>query len=200
MARPLRIENLESRIALDVSGILSLIVTDVNGDGYTTPLDALLVINEIGNPPEEGSRLDVNFDGAIAPLDAFAVINNLGKFEDLRQELVGAQTRWAKQDIESYEMTYNLIAFAPTLPTTVIVEKGAVISATNMNGDELDTTGVYTVESLFERIDDAIRRPASSLFAEFDPETGHPIQVSINHSDLIPDLNSTLHVTEFKVR
>ena len=198
-AMALRIENLESRIALDASRIFSFAPTDVNGDGFTTPLDALLVINEIGNPTGDCSRLDVNFDGVIAPLDALAVINNLAEFEDVRQELVDARTRWEEQEIESYEMTYNVIVSAPALPVTVIVEDGAVISATNMNG-ELDTTGVHTVDSLFERIDNAIRRPAASLSAEFDPETGRPIRVFINPSDFITDIDSTVRVTEFKVR
>lgn len=166
MARSLRIENLESRIALDASRIFSFASTDVNGDGFTTPLDALLVINEIGNPPGDCSRLDVDFDGAIAPLDALAVINNLGKFEDVRHELVNAQTRWGKQDIDSYEMTYNVIASAAALPVTVIVE----------------------------------RWPAASLSAEFDPETGRPIRVSITPSDFIRDLGSLVRVTEFRVR
>lgn len=67
--------------------------SDVNGDGTLSPLDALLVINELSerefsNPntgalpssdrPDGVSYFDVSDDGVVAPLDALAVINSLG--------------------------------------------------------------------------------------------------------------------------
>ncbi len=60
--------------------------TDVNGDGATSPLDALIVINRL-NASRKGQALssdawmfdDVSNDGAISPLDALLVINQLNK-------------------------------------------------------------------------------------------------------------------------
>ena len=63
---------------------------DVNGDGNVSPLDALLVINELSEMqysdsagtlvtprPDEANQFDVNGDGFVAPLDALLVINEL---------------------------------------------------------------------------------------------------------------------------
>lgn len=55
---------------------------DVNGDTFVSPLDALLVINQLGaNPVSPHSALqmfyDTNADGAISPIDALLVINAL---------------------------------------------------------------------------------------------------------------------------
>ncbi len=55
--------------------------TDVNDDGLTTPLDALLLINRLrtGQSSTSGAWLyeDVSNDGLITPLDALLVINRL---------------------------------------------------------------------------------------------------------------------------
>jgi len=63
---------------------------DVSGDGQATPLDALMVINELnrrsqfsnrlvgeGESSTETSKFDVNLDGYVTPLDILIVINHL---------------------------------------------------------------------------------------------------------------------------
>jgi hypothetical protein len=62
-------------------------VHDVNGDGVVSPIDALLVINELGSKanPLRGVDRDYNHslfadadgDGVISPIDALLVINAL---------------------------------------------------------------------------------------------------------------------------
>jgi hypothetical protein len=56
---------------------------DVNGDGSLSPMDALLVINAMQNPPEAGTYPDTNRDGVISPLDALGVINGLSDVTSL---------------------------------------------------------------------------------------------------------------------
>ena len=52
--------------------------TDVNGDGVTSPLDVLLVVNRLNGRRSEGWLYqDVNNDGVATPLDALLVINYL---------------------------------------------------------------------------------------------------------------------------
>ena len=61
----------------------SLLREDVDGDGYISPIDVLLIINHINsgepslvNPEDQGPPyLDVNGDCYISPLDALTVIN-----------------------------------------------------------------------------------------------------------------------------
>ncbi|GIW97042.1 MAG: hypothetical protein KatS3mg111_0375 [Pirellulaceae bacterium] len=64
--------------------------TDVNGDGFVTPLDALILINDLNRNP--GGKLpdgaegetpgiypDVNGDGFLTPLDVLLIINELNR-------------------------------------------------------------------------------------------------------------------------
>lgn len=62
---------------------------DVNGDGTVSPLDVLLIINELNEKGAyelsetgelaEGPTLDVNGDGSVSPLDALMIINHLNR-------------------------------------------------------------------------------------------------------------------------
>ncbi|QDV25774.1 lamin tail domain-containing protein [Aureliella helgolandensis] len=70
-----------------------LLPTDTNGDSQTTPLDALLVINQLnqdsvaeGEFVANASLLDVNGDGWISPMDALLVINELNRRQDAESE------------------------------------------------------------------------------------------------------------------
>ena len=73
---------------------------DVNGDGYVSPIDALLIINDLnangahpvpsgvgatGEPPSE--MLDVNGDGLITPMDVLLIINQLNSRSMARTNL-----------------------------------------------------------------------------------------------------------------
>ncbi|KLU06274.1 Alkaline phosphatase [Rhodopirellula islandica] len=72
---------------------------DVNNDGKTTALDALLVINALtrgsgefdldGPRPHDANFFDVNGDGRISALDALQVINQLSGRESIRNEAEG---------------------------------------------------------------------------------------------------------------
>lgn len=51
---------------------------DVNQDTLVTPLDALLIINELNRDQStDNEKLDVNEDGMVTPLDVLLVINHL---------------------------------------------------------------------------------------------------------------------------
>lgn len=77
---------------------------DCDDSGIVSPLDALIVINEL-NRPEDGSvvdtakLLDVNADGLLSPLDALVVINYLNRQPsngDLTPSYVPIQARIAR--------------------------------------------------------------------------------------------------------
>ncbi len=98
--RRLGAESLETRALLagDVMYNASL-PTDVNADGYTSPLDALYVINDLNTsgarsletgtaPQMSGMFYDVNDDQFLTPVDALLVLNQLngeGEGENLVQ-------------------------------------------------------------------------------------------------------------------
>ncbi|GAB5405833.1 MAG: hypothetical protein Aurels2KO_40640 [Aureliella sp.] len=66
---------------------------DVNQDGFTSPLDALLVINMLNSEAERTDllqapdRRDTNGDGFVSPLDALLVINRLNQSAAQNSEL-----------------------------------------------------------------------------------------------------------------
>jgi len=104
-ARRVRFESLESRflMAMDLGDpafgtdagdepvpIISprhnpLRATDVDINGHTSPLDALLVLNEVGMGMSEESPMrmaDTNNDGRVSPVDALVVINSISMGRD----------------------------------------------------------------------------------------------------------------------
>jgi hypothetical protein len=59
--------------------------TDVDINGHTSPLDALLVLNEVGMGMSEESPMrmaDTNNDGRVSPVDALVVINSISMGRD----------------------------------------------------------------------------------------------------------------------
>ncbi len=68
----------------------SLGALDVNRDGFVTPMDALLIINELNlatgsfaRTTVAGNVLDVTGDGLLTPIDALQVINYLNRASNL---------------------------------------------------------------------------------------------------------------------
>lgn len=101
--RPLGLEGLEDRqcFSVDIGAILASLdvppdvielvrhnyeqPTDVNVDGYTSPLDVLNIINELNQRPgafNSAIMADTNGDRLISPLDALIVVNQLNRQAD----------------------------------------------------------------------------------------------------------------------
>lgn len=93
-------------LAGDTSTSLHVVALDVNADGALSPLDALMVVNQLnrasqgasGEAPADTIRrlLDVNADGSLTSMDALAVINRLnvrGSGRILLEELIGVGDR-----------------------------------------------------------------------------------------------------------
>ena len=64
---------------------------DVNNDGSVTPIDALIVINNLNSQGSGNNNfIDVNGDGVVTPLDALIVINFLDSQIAAKQTVVSA--------------------------------------------------------------------------------------------------------------
>ena len=96
------IEPLESRQLMASDWQNHLLIRDVDQSGLVTPLDALILVNEIN---ESGIRVlqprhvasvqpyyDVNGDGSLTPLDVLAVINAINVLDDRQPTIVGGLT------------------------------------------------------------------------------------------------------------
>lgn len=105
----------------------ALLPADVNGDGYVTPIDALLVLNEIRDarleasgesPRQNRPRFFTDVDGnkAVTPMDALLVINHirLARQGDVPMDLhqLSALTPGANgiTPIDSYEALNQLLS------------------------------------------------------------------------------------------
>ncbi len=86
---------------------------DVNGDGYVSPIDALIIINEInsngahpipiggeGEPPTH--RIDVNGDGMITPIDVLLIINLLNE-----RSMARARSREFRHDAHTADAAWR---------------------------------------------------------------------------------------------
>ncbi len=74
----------------------SIDALDVNRDGLVTPLDALLIVNELNltqgqllRTTVDGNVLDVTGDGLLSPIDVLQVINYLNRVSSLERGATG---------------------------------------------------------------------------------------------------------------
>lgn len=85
--RSLRFESLETRALLAADLLVPhnfAMPEDCDDSGAVSPLDALVVINELNNPNSNNAiapsqMLDADADGVLSPLDALVVINYLNR-------------------------------------------------------------------------------------------------------------------------
>ncbi|MCA9129507.1 MAG: matrixin family metalloprotease [Planctomycetales bacterium] len=70
----------------------SLDALDVSGDQFVTPVDVLLIVNELnaGQPSGTDAFLDTNADGLVSPIDVLLVVNMLNSTYALEGELSAA--------------------------------------------------------------------------------------------------------------
>jgi len=83
-SRRLLAESLESRqlLASDLVHHNFVMPEDADASGYVSPLDALVIINQINSDrsnPQTSAAVDVDADGSLTPLDALFVINYLNR-------------------------------------------------------------------------------------------------------------------------
>jgi hypothetical protein len=82
---------------------------DVNGDKLVTPLDALLVINQLSAADPLGTGfVDVNADGSVTPLDALLVINNVSTSAN-RAAMSSGWTRPQEEDSSPADAVYDAV-------------------------------------------------------------------------------------------
>jgi hypothetical protein len=83
-SRRLLAESLESRqlLASDLVHHNFVMPEDADASGYVSPLDVLIIINQINSArsnPQTSAAVDVDADGSLTPLDALIVINHLNR-------------------------------------------------------------------------------------------------------------------------
>ncbi len=106
---------------------------------------------------------------------------------------------WAAQNLANYRMTYTVQCFCPAAargPFTVTVVDGQMRSVEPVpGGDELALYAVYTVEGLFQLVEDAYARGAARVEVTYHPDLGYPTRVFIDDDARAVDEELGIEVT-----
>jgi hypothetical protein len=136
---------------------------------------------------------------AVAPVGC---TDALGPEQD---ELAAARARWARIAADDYVFDFQRSCFcAPDFvrPVRIEVLGGTVSSAVYADTGEPiapPLTSVPTIEDLFDEIQDAVDRMASSVLAEYDPGMGYPTSVSIDYIANAIDDEMAFSVSSFQL-
>lgn len=121
---------------------------DVNKDGFVSPIDALLVINELGKHPNgrpadpapgttPNAYIDPNGDGFVTPVDPLLIINHLTKMSrlDARAPLSGSASEddpqpmtLVRQPLSGTTTSEFLETSAPTTLSSEVETNSAAVS------------------------------------------------------------------------
>jgi hypothetical protein len=124
--------------------------------------------------------------------------------EPQHDEWAAALARWEVAGIASYTFEFRRLCFCGSDVTRrmhIEVEDGSVLAAVYVDtGEPVSDPAVSppTIDDLFEEIEDAINRDAFSLIAEYDPELGYPIEVSIDYLEFAIDEEMAFQVFAFE--
>ena len=142
--------------------------TDVNRDGFVTPVDALFIINELNFngarqlPPFDATRssgndamIDVNADGFLSPIDALLVIN------DLESQNTVTEPAPLSASSDDNGLTIDMgTGLSPELPaenrnsaTAVVVESDETTQETEPESTNAERDAYYANQ--FTQIDDS---------------------------------------------
>nr|WP_224093435.1 DUF6174 domain-containing protein [Nostoc sp. MS1] len=113
---------------------------------------------------------------------------------------------WNKQNISNYRYTLSNSCFCiPEARGPVIIEvrNGQTTSITSVaTGQPVNSEyfqNYNTIPKLFNLIQDAIARQASSLTVNYDTRRGYPTQINIDYSAQIADEELFLKIENFQV-
>lgn len=108
-----------------------------------------------------------------------------------RERLEQARAQWRSQGIADYRFTFRRACFcAPDVrePAVVTVRRGAIVSVESVaTGSPQDPALYYTIEGLFDLLEDAIDQEAARLTADYDSALGYPRSAFIDRNEMIAD-------------
>lgn len=129
----------------------------------------------------------------IVALGLLAVAFACDEQSELAERLDDARDRWARNAPPDYEMVLFRGCFCGPEgrgPVLVTVAAGEVASRTYVEGGaevRADLEPFFPdVEGLFDVAEEAVRR-ADRVEAEFDPELGHPVRLTIDWQENVAD-------------
>jgi len=109
-----------------------------------------------------------------------------------RTELEQNQERWAQQNISTYTYRFQRVCFCGLVdPVDVTVRNGVITAVVVADSqEELDPSmfaQFYTVDGLFQVVQDALDGDAHSVVVAYHPQFGYPVDVAIDYIEMAID-------------
>ena len=118
-------------------------------------------------------------------------------------ELNKNRTLWSEAAISNYQYTYRRSCFCPPQDDVVVLVTAGMVSeafytpsGTYLADDEL--TYIYTIEELFDTIQEAINTRVAYLQTTYNSELGYPEDIFIDRSSQIADEEMGYHILDFQ--
>ncbi|MBD2364195.1 hypothetical protein H6G36_23940 [Anabaena minutissima FACHB-250] len=113
---------------------------------------------------------------------------------------------WNSQNISNYRYTFSNGCFCiPDArgPVVIEVRNGQTISITSVATNQPVNSQFFqqysTIPKLFNVIQDAIQRQASSLTVHYNPAYGYPTQINVDYNSQIADEEIYLTIENFEI-
>lgn len=150
------------------------------------PFDVDITYSMVYGYPES---VDVKFYNTDDEIDVvfFAISNFSPNFQPELDEALGI---WQSFDLESYAFDVQKTCpcdVSVVQPMRAIVENGSVISAVSMQGETIEPAlieSIYSIEDLFQAIQNGIDTDIVELIVQYDEELGFPTQLSLKYEQL----------------
>ncbi len=118
--------------------------------------------------------------------------------DPVRQQLAEARQIWAQTGVDTYTVSYAFNCFCPAIDVDVTVADGQITAATKTTDGVAEATDEgYTVEDMFDEIENALDAGAHSVEATYDSATGRPVSFFIDEDDGLADEEFGISESEF---
>jgi hypothetical protein len=121
------------------------------------------------------------------------------------KEISEARLKWNKQGYDSYTFNYNRSCFCPwasvTFNVKVISDKITYLAdlAGNVIVDSTEFQYFYTIDRLFDLLEEADKQNAAQLDYSFNKDFGYPEHIYVDYSEQIADDESSFTIDSLKV-
>lgn len=109
-------------------------------------------------------------------------------------------SRWENADISRYQYEYRRSCYCPDLLKTVVTVEGDEVTEAFYKDDgtylsEKQLEQLYTIDELFDVVQDAINDRVFSLEVEYDASLGYPTRIAIDRDEQMVDEEISYYAT-----
>jgi hypothetical protein len=129
------------------------------------------------------------------------------RFDNQQSALSSNRTTWQLRSPDRYEFRLRITCYcAPSIvrPVIVTVEDRTIVRVRDAQSfqdlSKSEFTFFYTVDGLFDAVQNAIEQNVDSLSAEYHPELSYPTGIAIDFSRQTADDELQLHAAELIIQ